>query len=497
MKIFGIIDDYEYYDKIPITSKDWFEQYEQGIDILFSSINLNLIPSKELRKQTDIIWLRKYLQIINRFIVRNENKGVLYSTKEIFSLFKLPCIRERFFCKYNIDIYDGIGKTDRKIEPRDECYLYKACNDTVYYNVINDGEKDVLRIYIEDVYNYSNYYFYIKENAVLQPISSTVKDGYVYIYEEISPENIVVRNDTCFYSLTKGEEGCEITAAGVYLSNGDYEITLDPLNADISKTSIEIDGVARVVDQSSIIYHEGKILFKNAYKHNYIRLVGCPNVLFEIGGGCNYNFSMLVAGDEVSILIAGGNTSPQVEDINITMNNTTFSNYSYDDREISFNIDPSYIGQGFILQIANCIFGFGLYKEDDVIVIKEKPNINEEIFTRCVGMNKQTIKRTYILSLDSPIPNTWIPQEELLSIEENGCRESLIVSMFKCVGGEKYEKTTTVYKGYGENDYSEPDWDSVEWVSIGWSPDCEGKEGYVGAEFANIVIPPPTAPTEI
>lgn len=455
MNIFGYTDRYTLYSKIPISDKEWFEEYEYNIEDMYSAITLSQRPCKVLRKSTDMLWLQEYLRMITQYIERNANSGIVISDEDIFALFKLPLVRNRTLCKYSIDIYDKMDKSLRAaIKSQDECFLNKRCNDEYFYKNTEDG----IVIFSKDIYNYKQHIPYFRTGNMLTEIDYSYDSNGMYLIG-VSAEDIVIKNGHCYYnSIGQYSAPCEATAVGVYNANGDFIITIDPATVDSEDFDIMIDGESRSIDGEDIIYSEGQLIIKKGYNYNRIKLIGCPSYSGSIDSPCKYTFSINQKNDSMEIVISG-DVLPTEEEIKMFLDNDIFASelYTYNPitGKIELFINPAYYNHAFRIHIATCIFSFSIIKENEDIEILIPPTINSYIYKTCDGCDEKKIKVTYILDAEAALENTYKPVEEVVDTIPNGCKESYLKYEYYCEEGKKYLVTTEYYKCHGDNEWTE------------------------------------------
>ena len=490
MKIFGIINEYDLYSKIPITEEHFFDEYESGIEEVFTAILLNEKTCKTLRRATDLVWLQEYLRMITRHVTRTENAGEIITDEEIFEKFRLVCIRDRFYCKYQIDIFDGLNAIFRKeIMDQNRCYLKERCLERFIYRNVYDGEDIVAyHIFSEDIYNYDGYtpYFTVDGGNKLYPLCFTKSDDGLIIDSTkngtfVPIEDIVIHYDKCFYTgITPAKGLCEDTASGVYNADGSYTITITPLTVEQKYFKLYLDGEETIIDGIDIVYIDGILTIKDAFKYNKVGLRGCPTFYGNIQSNCLYTFSYAnTAENEIEITIGGATPLPTKEDIVIDFDGSTFDEvwgYNESTGKISFSIDELYYKKLFTLKTSTCEFWFSVDYDIGHTTLVIEPIIVPITVTKCDGCDLVTYDIIYSKDTTTNIPNTYSANE----VEQEfgrivgGCKTNKTIITYECDNDLKYERTTKSHKCIGDIDWTE---DSTKREVMTYPGECDPNSG--------------------
>ena len=465
MNIFGYTDDYVLYTKIPITAAQWLEEYEYNIDDLYSRINLSIKPCKILRRGTDMLWLQEYLRMITQYQTRMTNSGETYTDEDIFALFKIPLVRNKFLCKYSIDIYDGMDSVLREaITSLDECFLNNRCEDVFYYNEITNDDLSVdFLFFSNDIYSYGEYIPYRKTGTVLSVIDYSYDENGILIPVvqttggDIAAADVVLKKGYCFYdNIGVYELPCTSTATGVYTDNGDFVVTMNPLTVLSDDFTITIDGVARTIDGTTIIYANGILTIKEAYNYNRITLTGCPTYNEPIGSTCNYTFTLAQTTTKVTITI-GGTTLPTADEVAMTIDNTEFTDYTYTANTgvLEIDISSGYYEHAFSIIVAKCTFNFVIEDNNGNVEVIIDPTINTYTYFACDGCDYKEIEVSYALDPTAVVENTYKSVETVINTTVDGCKETYTKYDYYYSDSKKYLVTTIYTKCYGDAAWTE------------------------------------------
>ena len=458
MKIYGLWKDYSLYDKINISAEDFFNEYEFNVEEVFAGVVMRNKVCKSLQRAADMLWLEEYLRIIGKDISLREVNGEGWTHEEVFAQYKLVCIRDTLYCRYGIDIFEGLDKKIDFISKQSKCYKGLRCELIFYYMPIHSGEELTgYRFFSNDVYNYEKYLVYVRQDGWLRIVPFTHDSRGIYIEPGYvtDPDDVVIWNNGCYYNGGGIKEECNSTASGAYLSNGRYIISISP-EVSSERMKIALDGELVDIDGDNIKYEEGQLIIKNAHNYNNVRLTGCPSFYEKLSTPCLYSFSMTQQGENMVVSLNGEAPYPDATDMSLFLNNVELpsGNYDYDSDNgtVTIPITDAYYQKAFSLQFLNCKFNFSLTKESEEPLIIT-PTVTPFTYELCNGCNKTTYEVTYILDPDAAIENTYKDVHTLVSTVLNGCRETYDQVLFFCQGGKKYRKVNVWEKCFGDTEW--------------------------------------------
>jgi len=458
MKIYGLWKDYSLYDKINISAEDFFNEYEFNVEEVFAGVVMRNKVCKSLQRAADMLWLEEYLRIIGKDISLREVNGEGWTHEEVFAQYKLVCIRDTLYCRYGIDIFEGLDKKIDFISKQSKCYKGLRCELIFYYMPIHSGEELTgYRFFSNDVYNYEKYLVYVRQDGWLRIVPFTHDSRGIYIEPGYvtDPDDVVIWNNGCYYNGGGIKEECNSTASGAYLSNGRYIISISP-EVSSERMKIALDGELVDIDGDNIKYEEGQLIIKNAHNYNNVRLTGCPSFYEKLSTPCLYSFSMTQQGENMVVSLNGEAPYPDATDMSLFLNNVELpsGNYDYDSDNgtVTIPITDAYYQKAFSLQFLNCKFNFSLTKESEEPLIIT-PTVTPFTYELCNGCNKTTYEVTYILDPDAAIENTYKAVHTLVSTVLNGCKETYDEVLFFCQGGKKYRKVNVWEKCFGDTEW--------------------------------------------
>ena len=458
MKIYGLWKDYSLYDKINISAEDFFNEYEFNVEEVFAGVVMRNKVCKSLQRAADMLWLEEYLRIIGKDISLREVNGEGWTHEEVFAQYKLVCIRDTLYCRYGIDIFEGLDKKIDFISKQSKCYKGLRCELIFYYMPIHSGEELTgYRFFSNDVYNYEKYLVYVRQDGWLRIVPFTHDSRGIYIEPGYvtDPDDVVIWNNGCYYNGGGIKEECNSTASGAYLSNGRYIISISP-EVSSERMKIALDGEFVDIDGDNIKYEEGQLIFKNAYNYNNVRLTGCPSFYEKLSTPCLYSFSMTQQGENMVVSLNGEAPYPDATDMSLFLNNVELpsGNYDYDSDNgtVTIPITDAYYQKAFSLQFLNCKFNFSLTKESEEPLIIT-PTVTPFTYELCNRCDKTTYEVTYILDPDAAIENTYKAVHTLVSTVLNGCRETYDEVLFFCQEGKKYRKVNVWEKCFGDTEW--------------------------------------------
>jgi len=465
MNIYGLLN-YDTYSKIPITEEQFFDEYEYNIEGMFNGITLKNKICKTLKRSTDTIWLQEYLRIITQYTTRLTNQGETYTDEELFDLFKLVCIRDRFYCMHGLDIFEGItGELKTTIERQSECYINNLCDDVlVYENIYTDSVETGYLFLSNDIYDYESYIPYRKDGNILRPILWNYNENGIEIDKTqgettILPSDIVIKHGNCFYqNIGVNDTVCHATATGAYKSNGDYEVDIVPTTTPVGDFKVVLDGVETVVDGTDIMYSNGKLTVKRAFNYNRISLTGCPAFSSNISSPCSYTFTNNSDSNKVSITI-GGTPLPTASELVMYIDNVIFNSqyYTYNPTTgvLEFTITEALYNKAFSIHVATCVFSFAIDHDTGTTTVTITPLISNYTYTACDGCDLKTYQVTYELDPEAEVENTYMAVVTMTNTIVDGCKEEYLKYMYYCESGKKYLITTPYYKCYGDAAWTE------------------------------------------
>ena len=458
MKIYGLWKDYSLYDKINISAEDFFNEYEFNVEEVFAGVVMRNKVCKSLQRAADMLWLEEYLRIIGKDISLREVNGEGWTHEEVFAQYKLVCIRDTLYCRYGIDIFEGLDKKIDFISKQSKCYKGLRCELIFYYMPIHSGEELTgYRFFSNDVYNYEKYLVYVRQDGWLRIVPFTHDSRGIYIEPGYvtDPDDVVIWNNGCYYNGGGIKEECNSTASGAYLSNGRYIISISP-EVSSERMKIALDGEFVDIDGDNIKYEEGQLIFKNAYNYNNVRLTGCPSFYEKLSTPCLYSFSMTQQGENMVVSLNGEAPYPDATDMSLFLNNVELpsGNYDYDSDNgtVTIPITDAYYQKAFSLQFLNCKFNFSLTKESEEPLIIT-PTVTPFTYELCNRCDKTTYEVTYILDPDAAIENTYKAVHTPVSTVLNGCRETYDEVLFFCQEGKKYRKVNVWEKCFGDTEW--------------------------------------------
>lgn len=459
MKIYGLWKDYSLYDKINISAEDFFNEYEFNVEEVFAGVVMRNKVCKSLQRAADMLWLEEYLRIIGKDISLREVNGEGWTHEEVFAQYKLVCIRDTLYCRYGIDIFEGLDKKIDFISKQSKCYKGLRCELIFYYMPIHSGEELTgYRFFSNDVYNYEKYLVYVRQDGWLRIVPCFSHDSrgiYIEPGYVTDPDDVVIWNNGCYYNGGGIKEECNSTASGAYLPNGRYIISISP-EVSSERMKIALDGEFVDIDGDNIKYEEGQLIFKNAHNYNNVRLTGCPSFYEKLSTPCLYSFSMTQQGENMVVSLNGEAPYPDATDMSLFLNNVELpsGNYDYDSDNgtVTIPITDAYYQKAFSLQFLNCKFNFSLTKESEEPLIIT-PTVTPFTYELCNRCDKTTYEVTYILDPDAAIENTYKAVHTLVSTVLNGCRETYDEVLFFCQEGKKYRKVNVWEKCFGDTEW--------------------------------------------
>jgi hypothetical protein len=256
IKIYGLERDH--YADLPVAEGSLFEEWEFAIDQIFNGTAMGQGTCNTTSLATDLLYLEDYFLLIAQYRNRLLNNGETITNEELWQEFELDCVRDRFLCKYSIDILE-LGRDDELLSRAIEC-IYddegSVTRDrcTHHPSYTNIGNNKVIVI-LQGVYDNTNIQIEGDGVTTISTDYNTYPDRVVVTLHENDVVNLMITYNECRYSLRVNTKACDYAADGHY----------DPETDEYIVYLVPQQGADPI---SPKFYSEGMEVPANKYKYN-------------------------------------------------------------------------------------------------------------------------------------------------------------------------------------------------------------------------------------